>query len=533
MNSYEVKSTQKTIQSPVSGKPTRQGDSRSVFQFVDKRHETIASRKLQEVANSSPWANQGRAFQLLSNTTDLKSNSFQKERSIISPKATVQCKFIRGKGDHYQSWKDLGSGRIYKQIEVQIDNKIKLSGNGETFYIFYFDHQWNREGVAPDPHVRPDNMPALLPSPPTSDETYSQHEDESVKPFLKGGRKLMGQRGAESQISGRTPPESHVREDAQAHEDIDGGAGLHELMPTNMRGKVASSGDETMIGIQSGARSSTALTAFNRTAGVNDVNPIGTPEAGLHTGFASRPSKRKGQAAAHDRMREVFDDILNASTTEEAVNIVMLRHYETIVKGDDILNSNYLTGMTPHLKGIGKIEPVSKTPGPNRLKLARLMHEIRESLKTRGRSLKRSETSGRSRSPSPPRRGYSPSGSGGDYEKSLRKEEYPTVPVPKFGGVPGSLEHTSNMSAWLTAPHRLGHDKEKEKAETSGGSFLRPIAYVADIHELASRSWNMGDRVEIETLPDGAHNVRVRFRRDFHGGSSITKSDLWLEYRGG
>ncbi len=355
---------------------------------------------------------------------------------------TVQCVFKRGKNF---LWLDTDTNKVYKQIEVQIDNRVKLRGDGETFFIYSSKGKWNRKGA-----------PKLL------DESYEQSKDRTVTPFLKAGRKFMGERGAKSQALGKNPPESHVRELAVEHDQLEGnkGAGLHEFIPTNYRGKVAKSGDEAMRALQSGARSSTALTSFRRIADKSDKRKIGKREVGLHTGFASSPSKRKGQAGAHNEMRAIFNIILKAQSAKEAVNIVLLKHLEVSATGRDILNSEYITGVTPHLKGIGKIEPVADKHGPNRLLLAQVVHTVREGVKRRTRSLKRTDKSKRSRSPSPPRRRIKANGLGGGYvsNPTINRE---VESIPKFVGEKGSFEKIANMASWASQPQRLGNPLEE------------------------------------------------------------------------
>ncbi|MGB3467230.1 MAG: hypothetical protein WBA74_18250, partial [Cyclobacteriaceae bacterium] len=317
---------------------------------------------------------------------------------------------------------------------------------------------------------------------------------------------------------------------------IDVGAGLHELVPTNYSDKVAKSGDVNLRALQSGARTSTALTAFNRPAQPNDARPTDSREVGLHTGFASSPSKRKGQAGAHDRLREVFDAIRKASSVDEAVNILLIRHLDTLALGEDIIHSVYLTGMNPHLAGIGEMEPVSPTPGPNRLKLAKLMHEIREGLKLRTRSLKRTSQEDGLRSPSPPRESPTSSDPTTGYSSTDRMQ-FPLTSVPSFGGSYGTFEHTANTAGWATQPHRLGFGSSasgytyKQAATTS--TPANPVAHVANWKEAANRSWNAGDIVMIADAGKGHKNVEIRWVKNHHGGMEIDRSEFQLYLRGG
>src|SRR5690554_4700494 len=348
------------------------------------------------MADTSPQARQARNLQAMANAA-----------------AVIQGVFIKTGATQ---WRDNETDAEYDQIEVQKD-RVKVSGPDGSFYIERQNGVWNRE------------------LPP-----YSQARDPGIAPFLQSGRSFMGERGARDQLQGKTPPETHVRETARTHPSLDGGkgSGLHELLPTNLRGKVAQSGSQWPISIQSGMRSSTALTAFNRTAQERDDAPTGSDEVGFHTGFASAPSKTRGQGPAHDRMRGTLPDILAATSFEDAVNAVLSEHIEATPTGEEIRESIYITGTTPNLAGSGEIEPVNARQRPNRIALAKLIGEIRESVKTRSRSIKRKYESTssnpppssskhyRARSPSPPRSRIEDDGTGGAHF-SLDRMSFPVL----------------------------------------------------------------------------------------------------------
>ncbi len=128
------------------------------------------------------------------------------------------------------------------------------------------------------------------------EDTYTQASDPTVTPFLSGARSFMGESGAKLQEKGKTPRAEDIRENAVKTPSLTGGSGLHELLPTNMGPEVASSGSPAAIGLQSGARTSTAHQMFR----------IGGGDVGGHTGFAVKPSgghgstHTRGQAPAHD-----------------------------------------------------------------------------------------------------------------------------------------------------------------------------------------------------------------------------------------
>ncbi len=290
------------------------------------------------------------------------------------------------------------------------------------------------------------------------DDTYSQATDPTVRPFLPTGARFMGERAMRQQLQGKRPAAADVRVSAFKTANLRGGSGLHEVVPTNLAGEVAASGNPAMIGAQSGARTSTAHQLF-RTAG---------GEVGAHTGFAPKASgpgstHTAGQAAAHDRLRLAARAVMADPDPARVVNAVVLANVEGEPTGQEVLASAYLTGMQPNLQAIGRpIGPpaiASTPPDPARLELAKAMHESRELTKTRIRSLKRNR--GQGRSPSPSRAPIDASGGGGGYVAGP-PSDYRLSPVPSFES--GSVEEeAANMAAWLTAAEREGFKKRRRR----------------------------------------------------------------------
>ena len=69
MNTHAHKTQENKSQSVSNGKPQLNRESKSTYQFVDKRPEADAQRKLQHLANNSPRAVQLKAFQVMANNS--------------------------------------------------------------------------------------------------------------------------------------------------------------------------------------------------------------------------------------------------------------------------------------------------------------------------------------------------------------------------------------------------------------------------------------------------------------------------------
>lgn len=72
----------------------------------------------------------------------------------------------------------------------------------------------------------------------------------------------------------------------------------------------------------------------------------------------------------------------------------------------------------------------------------------------------------------------------------------------------------------------------EEKTQPTRGS--RPVAHVANMKELAARSWNKGDIVEVADTGNGS-GIPALFiwTVNHHGGTEISKGDLQVRLRGG
>jgi hypothetical protein len=290
------------------------------------------------------------------------------------------------------------------------------------------------------------------------DDEYRQASDPTLRPFLRG-KKIVGEIGAREQAKGVTPRADKIRVPAVKSTGLRAGSGLHEVVPTNQRGKVAASKNPVLVGLQSGARTSTSNQLFKRKTDSGGIEVV------AHTGFAPKPSGRgsthtKGQGPAHEVLRETVRELEKETDPHLAVNKLLLTQLSIEPTGLDILRSPYIEGLVPNEQDIGPLGPAfspstASVPDSNRAKLARRYQKHREREKTRVRSHKRG--SGRGRSPSPPREDIDSSGGGGGY-LSIPSSDYPLEPVPSFGDVSDPLEYTANLSGWLTAPQRRGFD---------------------------------------------------------------------------
>lgn len=307
-------------------------------------------------------------------------------------------------------------------------------------------------------------------------DPYEQSKDSTITPYLTGGDKFMGEKGSRDQLKGSKPKSEKIRVPAKTIGNRRFGSGMHEIVPTNLAPEIVNK--KSLIAFQSGGRTSTDLTLFRRTTDKKEKRKSGTLEIGTHTGFAPKETGKgsthtKGQAPAHDKLRKTARKSKSESDDFIVVNEMLNSHLDTQPTGPEIMESEYIEGMIPNISDIGKIGPVSDDPtqkDKERIKLAKEIHDRREKLKRRSRSLKREKKRGRS--PSPPREPIDDSGSGGDYIKSPSISDE-VEPIPTFKGKDGSFEFIANMSAWATQPQRYA---PSDKIASVGSNKKRKIA---------------------------------------------------------
>ena len=275
------------------------------------------------------------------------------------------------------------------------------------------------------------------------DREYSQDRDKSVRRFLKGNR-YMGQDAAERQIKGKSGGEVRVKAEQTpfGYE----GAGLHEIVPTDMDPELAKYKEPHLTGLQSGARTSTQKQGFKREAKPSEPN-YGKGEIGLHSGYGKSPHRNwtRGQGGRHDQVRKKVRTEATNKDPDLVINEVMLEHLDVTMGGDDVRNSTYITGLEPNDIEIGRIEPPNlggPTP-PNREKMAQKAERSREGQKRAVRTYKRNKDRGRSPSP----------------QRLLPEVE----PMPRFDQGLEEWEKYANVASWLTRSGRVeGSDEEWE-----------------------------------------------------------------------
>lgn len=339
--------------------------------------------------------------------------------------------------------------------------------------------QWDAVGASSSSSVAPTHAGSTHGE--EYDDEYSQATDPTATPYHKSGRQYFGEAGADLQSRGITPRPEQIREEAVGGFGRTGGAGLHEVLPTNLLGDVARWGNPALIGAQSGLRTATDYQLFSPAA-------TNRGEVGGHTGFFRRPGSSSsthtgGQSTAHDTLRAAARSVKNEGDPDVVVNTLTLAHITSTPTGQDVLQSGYITSGRPNRSRFGAVGPVAAPGAPpdaGRLALAQDVHARRELVKARERGRARERDPGRQRlpSPSPERRPIDASGGGGDYVPGDRTT-WATAPVPRFPGV--RWRQVANETAWLTQPQRHPFDVSTapliRPAPSSGGaSSSVPVA---------------------------------------------------------
>lgn len=106
MNNHAEKTQENKSQSVANIAPQKQSDDESTFHFIDNRPESIAQRKLQEMANNSPQTMQLRALQEMANKryrastvqNDTATNTIQRKVSVVLLTNDDNKKKIRANG---------------------------------------------------------------------------------------------------------------------------------------------------------------------------------------------------------------------------------------------------------------------------------------------------------------------------------------------------------------------------------------------------------------------------------------------------
>lgn len=137
MNTHADKAQENKSQSISATSPHIQRRSESAFQFVDKRPEAIAQRKLQEMVNSSTQVSQLKAFQDMANKTPkvkqtaqfqpLEDNYSAQDHKHIQKKNTsvsIDPHVSRSEGS--------GTSSPVQMVKIKVDG-VELETNGQSY----------------------------------------------------------------------------------------------------------------------------------------------------------------------------------------------------------------------------------------------------------------------------------------------------------------------------------------------------------------------------------------------------------------
>jgi len=373
---------------------------------------------------------------------------------------------------------------------------------------------WIKESKQPE-QVIPQNLTASsVPTFPNVTPTYSQRSCPTLTPFIEKNQQIVGQDVVEKLIKKEVPGKDEVRVKPK---EIPGilrcdttTAGLHEIVPTNQRTILARIEDDkfrhAIALIQSGARTSTALTIFNQYNPKYQADP--DKQLVAHSGlFYPASSHTKGQPHAHDQLRKPMEALADFSG-DELLIYYGNQHLNISPHGKKIMEDPGITGEVSILRQIGGISKPLKQSGINfwyskepfspkllrvpddfcldevqpldpsyselikkllvsiprvepvktsRAKFAIKLHEPREKIKDRLRAVINSispnpgaRPNGRIRSPSPCRTpiivDHEATYTGGDYQDGY---ERPLPDLPTFPTL-------ADKAAWIMAPQRLG-----------------------------------------------------------------------------
>lgn len=133
MNTHRDKTQEDKSQSVANDVSQKQSSRESTFQFVDNRHETIAQRKLQEMANNSPYVQQLGAFQEMANNSPQSKQAAQLQAMAdnhsakpIQKQEIEEEELMQGKFNPIQMKDDLEEEELmqgkFKPIQKKEDN---------------------------------------------------------------------------------------------------------------------------------------------------------------------------------------------------------------------------------------------------------------------------------------------------------------------------------------------------------------------------------------------------------------------------
>lgn len=287
---------------------------------------------------------------------------------------------------------------------------------------------------------------------------YSLATDPTATPFFGDSDALtFGWNGAQLELAGQTPRASDIREEAIRFPETRTGAGLHEVLPTNMSGSIAAMEDEddrqVAAGIQAGFRLATDLTYFADTHGNVAGHSAAMPNPNGHGS-----TNTHGQAAAHDVMREHIRTASFADPTQAVVETAGA-FLPTLANGTQIMEADSLTGGTPNLQGAEAFGPPNDL---SRVPIAQIVNEGREDLKLRVNQI--SDSAGLNRCTSPERPKLDDSGqpmpsvwdsdAGRPVDPQTMEPFRSMPPLPTFPSSGDPFQYAADLSGFVTQPMR-------------------------------------------------------------------------------
>lgn len=318
---------------------------------------------------------------------------------------------------------------------------------------------------------------------------YEISKDITAIPYLKSNEMMFGETELRSSIMGTKAhfEEKKIRVNAKKVTDrMKAGAGLHEIIPTNMLQYIHQIDDHFIraifFGFMGGLRTSTDKTFFV-------LYEKGEPFVIGHTGAFPNPYKAGSQGTEmqdilHDYMRDfISEELIDFSNPQISIVAIMNMFFELLAKEDDIRKAKNITGLYPNILYTDPSTSHPPIPMPleppgttaNRRKaLGRCVAISREYSKFRGREIARRL---RTQSPSPERL-PSDEEMSGNYQRDSETGAWVnkftgipfiiTTPPPKFISFPRTI---SNIDDCLTAM--------KYVADVSG-FVTRPFRHVPD-----------------------------------------------------
>ena len=300
---------------------------------------------------------------------------------------------------------------------------------------------------------------------------YEIKGDVTARPYLKFDEEMFG--GTESRdfiLQSKTKYNiKNVRVlPKKVADEMANGAGLHEIIPTNMMQWIPYVNDSLVcaefFGFMGGLRTATDKTLFVL------YGPGGELFVSGHTGAFRTPhtsgSAGTGmQAIAHDYMRnEILKEPIDLANPEKNIVHIMNAFFISIATEDNIRDADTITGLYPNTLSINPSAPHSRSQhklespgatGSYRSQYARERGRERELSKREVRNIARIS---RTRSPSPERLPYEEKRTGNyiqDTETGAWVDRFTgipflkTTPPPKFIDAPSTIQSNDDLLIYM------------------------------------------------------------------------------------